>query len=394
MAIPSRQIGWGTEENLLWQISKQLEAINGVAYNSAGGSGSNGTSGSSGVAGTSGSAGTSGNSGTSGSAGTSGLTGTSGSSGLTGTSGLSGDRYNTESVTEFTLGSGGTITVGTGLAYTVAQDIIIAYNSTNHQVSMVVSYDSGTGILVFGAPSETTGSGTFSDWTVNLNGAAGGDGSSGTSGSSGISGTAGTSGQAGTSGSAGTSGVSGTNGSSGTAGVSGTAGTAGIAGTAGTSGANGAVGGYLGSFYDTTNQTGLAGTVLTMGLNNSDSWNNGVSLVSGNQITIANPGVYSIAFSAQMVKNTGNTATHIHIWLAQNGVSVPNSASQIGFPSNSVYVVPAWNFFFKTTSANEYVQLKWEINSNADNAIAITSAVASGNVPAIPGLIVTVNQVG
>jgi hypothetical protein len=27
MAIPSRQIGWGTEDNLLWQISKQLERL-------------------------------------------------------------------------------------------------------------------------------------------------------------------------------------------------------------------------------------------------------------------------------------------------------------------------------------------------------------------------------
>jgi hypothetical protein len=35
MAIPSRQIGWGTEENLLWQISKQLEALTGVVYTSA-----------------------------------------------------------------------------------------------------------------------------------------------------------------------------------------------------------------------------------------------------------------------------------------------------------------------------------------------------------------------
>ena len=131
-----------------------------------------------------------------------------------------------------------------------------------------------------------------------------------------------------------------------------------------------------------------------MGLNNSDSWNNGVSLVSGNQITIANPGVYNIAFSAQMVKSSGNTATHAHIWLSQNGVDVPISASQLGFPSNSIYVVAAWNFFFKTTVANEYVQLKWEINSNVDNAIAITSAVASGTIPAIPGLIVTVNQIG
>jgi C1q domain len=32
MAIPSRQIGWGTEENLLWEISKQLEALIGVSY--------------------------------------------------------------------------------------------------------------------------------------------------------------------------------------------------------------------------------------------------------------------------------------------------------------------------------------------------------------------------
>ena len=27
MAIPSRQIGWGTTDNLLWQISKQLEHL-------------------------------------------------------------------------------------------------------------------------------------------------------------------------------------------------------------------------------------------------------------------------------------------------------------------------------------------------------------------------------
>ena len=33
MAIPSRQIGWGTEENLLWQISKQLESLTKVVYN-------------------------------------------------------------------------------------------------------------------------------------------------------------------------------------------------------------------------------------------------------------------------------------------------------------------------------------------------------------------------
>jgi hypothetical protein len=240
MAIPSRGIGWGTEENLLWQISKQLEYLSGITYNSGGGSGSgtngtSGVSGTSGLTGTSGSAGTAGASGTSGSAGTAGISGTSGSSGVAGTSGLSGDRYRTESVTEFTLGTGGTITVGTGLAYTTAQDIIIAYDSTHHQVSMVTSYDSGTGILVFGAPSETTGTGTYSDWIVNLNGAAGGNGTNGTSGSAGTSGLSGTSGVAGTSGSSGTSGATGTDGSSGTSALGGTAGTSGSSGSSGTS---------------------------------------------------------------------------------------------------------------------------------------------------------------
>ena len=33
MAIPSRQIGWGTEENLLWEVSKQLDQLTKVTGN-------------------------------------------------------------------------------------------------------------------------------------------------------------------------------------------------------------------------------------------------------------------------------------------------------------------------------------------------------------------------
>ena len=115
---------------------------------------------------------------------------------------------------------------------------------------------------------------------------------------------------------AGTSGTSGMMGSSGTSGATfGTSGTSGLAGTSGNSGTSGINGqlGYRGSFYDTTNQTGVSGSVLTMGSGNSEPWNSGVSITSGSQITIANPGVYNLAFSAQMVKTNGNTATHAHI---------------------------------------------------------------------------------
>jgi hypothetical protein len=86
MAIPSRQIGWGTTDNLLWEISKQIEGIGCVIACGTSGSGSSGTSGMTGSSGTSGA--TFGTSGTSGAAGTSGTTGLSGTSGVSGASSL------------------------------------------------------------------------------------------------------------------------------------------------------------------------------------------------------------------------------------------------------------------------------------------------------------------
>jgi hypothetical protein len=92
MAIPSRQIGWGTTDNLLWEISKQIEGIGCViGCGTSGGAGSSGTSGLTGSSGTSGASfGTSGTSGLAGTAGTSGQAGTSGTTGLSGTSGING----------------------------------------------------------------------------------------------------------------------------------------------------------------------------------------------------------------------------------------------------------------------------------------------------------------
>lgn len=74
MPIPSRQIGWGPQENLLWQIAKQLEGAecqlctlnDNIATIVGGTSGTSGTSGVSGSSGTSGVNGTSGTSGVSG----------------------------------------------------------------------------------------------------------------------------------------------------------------------------------------------------------------------------------------------------------------------------------------------------------------------------------------
>ena len=62
-----------------------------------------------------------------------------------------------------------TLTVGTGLKYSVGQTVIIAYNSTNFMTGTVVTYTSGTGVLVVDVVGVADrGSGTYTAWRVNL----------------------------------------------------------------------------------------------------------------------------------------------------------------------------------------------------------------------------------
>ena len=81
-----------------------------------------------------------------------------------------GDRYLTTSTTSLTLSNGSkTLTVGTGLAYTTQQDLVIAYDASNHMHGIVTSYNSGTGVLVADIQ-QHTGAGTYALWTVNVGG--------------------------------------------------------------------------------------------------------------------------------------------------------------------------------------------------------------------------------
>lgn len=291
MPIPSRQIGWSTQDNLLWQIAKQMEqtgcqlcTLNDNIQT---------------------------------------ITGTAGTSGTSGTSGYTGDRYRTTSTSNFTLGVSTTIVVEPGLAYTPAQDIIITYDVANHQTCSIVSYDINTGVLVIGPPVTVTGSGTYSSWTVNLDGAAGGDGSSGTSGTSGTRGTSGTSGTRGT------SGTSGSSGSSGSSGVSGGTGSSGTSGTSGTTPVF-----PLPLVYGLFSQTGNS-TIITNTTVESSLINGGVGTltVGANQFSIGD------AFRGDFggVISTGNNQT-VRIRVKAGSVILVDSGAQtINNVSNNVW---------------------------------------------------------
>jgi hypothetical protein len=79
-----------------------------------------------------------------------------------------GDRYLTTSTTTWTLGNGTqAFTVDAGLSYTPTQDVTVVYNSLNHAHGSVVSYSGTTLTVDF---THHTGSGTYSQWTLNVGG--------------------------------------------------------------------------------------------------------------------------------------------------------------------------------------------------------------------------------
>lgn len=195
MPIPSRQIGWSTQDNLLWQIAKQMEQTEcqlcTLNDNIQTITGTAGTSGTSGINGTSGSSGTSG---LDSSSGTSGVNGTSGSSGVSGTSGSSGTSYNPPfspvyglfaqlgnstpvagTTVEGTLINGGvgTLTVGANqfsVGDSFRADFAGVMNAANNQ-TITIRLRAGSGsVLLFDSGAQNLGAAISGDvWSLSIN---------------------------------------------------------------------------------------------------------------------------------------------------------------------------------------------------------------------------------
>jgi hypothetical protein len=149
--------------------------------------------------------------------------------------------------------------------------------------------------------------------------------------------------------------------------------------------------GYYGSFYDTTNQTAAAintGYPITL---DTTVESNGVSIVSGNRVTVANGGVYNIQFSAQLV-NTDSSIHEVTMWLRLNGTNIAYSSGAISVPNSHGgtpgQIIPAWNYVM-TLSAGDYLQFYWQTPSTQ----VYIEKVIDGAAPISPSMIVTVTQV-
>jgi hypothetical protein len=133
-----------------------------------------------------------------------------------------------------------------------------------------------------------------------------------------------------------------------------------------------------GAFSDFTSQTTTANTATLMALDTTD-FSNGVTLVTGSKITVANAGIYNLQFSAQ-IQSLDNAPQDVFIWLKQNGTDITGSTGKVGLPARKspgdpFHDIKGWNYFL-SMNANDYVQIYW---STTDVDVTIQTYAASGS---------------
>ena len=140
------------------------------------------------------------------------------------------------------------------------------------------------------------------------------------------------------------------------------------------------------SYYDTTTQTNPVASAVN--LLTYDSKVSEFSVRRGtptSKIFVAERGMYNVQFSMQLDK-TGGSASDVYIWLRQNGQNVPHTATKVVIDGPNAEIVPAWNFLV-LLDVGDYIELAWQ---SSDTNVVIAAAAASGNIPQIPSVIMTV----
>jgi hypothetical protein len=143
------------------------------------------------------------------------------------------------------------------------------------------------------------------------------------------------------------------------------------------------------AYFDTTTQTNPVADAVNLFTYNSVVTQQAVIRgVPTSRIFVAQTGIYNFQFSAQLDK-TGGSASAVYIWPRINGINLPDSATKIVIDGPNNEIVAAWNFVL-VLEANDYFELAWQ---SSDTNVIIPYVAASGNIPAIPSIIMTVTWV-
>ena len=158
--------------------------------------------------------------------------------------------------------------------------------------------------------------------------------------------------------------------------------------------------GAYGSFYSLPSETQApAAQTATAMLTSQVNAASGVTMdTTTGSITVSRSGVYNVEFSAQLWK-TGGGRDIVDIWLAKKPVdgvfsNIPTTNTEITLTKmdDTERGIFGWNFMIPL-SAGEEIRLYWS-TSAGETTLKGSEAQTNPDRPAVPPLIVTVNQVG
>jgi hypothetical protein len=150
-----------------------------------------------------------------------------------------------------------------------------------------------------------------------------------------------------------------------------------------------------GAFQDSTNQVAASTTAAYPITFNTTDFSNGVTLVSGSRMTVADSGIFNIQFSIQL-KNTTSSGQDVDIWFRKNGTNIDNSNSRFHPPARKgsgdpSHIIAALNFFVEMNES-DYIEIMWR-TENTGVSIEAFGTSTSPTRPAVPSAIATMTFV-
>ena len=146
----------------------------------------------------------------------------------------------------------------------------------------------------------------------------------------------------------------------------------------GLTGTNGTISATLGLlnygfFTDGTQTNPVANTANLVTLNVTGP-TNGISVVGGNAITVANAGTYTKMFTITVSKTSGGTSD-VSVWLRYNGVDVVGSRQDLELTNTLALIFASGNFTLNM-AAGSNIQMCWSSADTTVSLIALPAAVA------------------
>ena len=148
--------------------------------------------------------------------------------------------------------------------------------------------------------------------------------------------------------------------------------------------------GYYGFLLSTTSETNPVINTANIVTFDTVGGANGVSVISGTRVTVANAGTYQGIFNCQL-NRAGGGISNISIWAVLNGTAIPWSNSEFAIADNAVQRFVT-SIYTATLAAGDYFQIYWSSPATSMQMLA-QAAQVSPTRPATPACRFSVTQV-